>query len=296
MKKITLCIVLLFAGSANAGLLTLDYSNVLDNQLADPSSNFHPQGLGYDTGSNELLFIQQSSNTIYRTDLFGSITGSRTIGSTPYTAFGHTATTAHHTTSVAGDGVNYYFTDYTANSNGYDLYSLGVSSGSAGALSSEVAAYGGYPIDVRDGLLYRTETSSAYSWANLNEIRISDLNSVDSILSTVILDTTFGIGDIAIDSARNEVWTLDYLSSAALRKFDLTTGDLLESFDLGLDGLTAGLTYANNTLYYYDWNSGSGSTLSAYSMSSVKVPEPGSIALLAIGIAGLSFTRRRKNN
>ncbi len=296
MRKLVCITALIFAGSANAGLLTLEYSNVLDNQLADPRFNFNPQGLGYDTGSNELLFMQQSSNTIYRTDLLGNITGSRTIGSIQYRPDGSTTSTSNYTTSVAGDGTNYYFTDYTNNSAGYDLYSLGVTSGSASALSSEVAAYGGYPIDVRDGLLYRTETTSNYSWGSLNEIRVSAISSVDSILNTVILDTTFGIGDIAIDSVRNEVWTLDYLSSASLRKFDLNTGGLLESFDLGLDGLTAGLTYANDTLYYYDWNSGAGSTLSAYSMSSVNVPEPSSIALLGIGIAGMSLIRRKKAN
>jgi hypothetical protein len=277
-------LALSFSGLAQAGLLTLDYTNALDNRLADSNSNFHPQGLGYDTGSNELLFMQQSSNTIYRADLNGDITGSRALN-------------LHHTTSVAGDGTNYYFSDYTGNSNRADIHSIGKTSGASTTISSEVAAYGGYPIDVREGLLYRTENTASYSWDSLNEIRVSDMNSVDSILHSVSLATNSGIGDIAIDSSRNQVWTIDYSSNAFLRQFDLNTGNELASFNLGLDGLTAGLTYANDSLYYYDWNNGSNSTLSAYSMSGfdeVTVTEPGSLALLAMGLASIGFSRKKK--
>ena len=42
---------------------------------------------------------------------------------------------------------------------------------------------------------------------------------------------------------------IDYTASATLRRFDLTTGNELDSFALGIDGLTAGLTYANDKLY-----------------------------------------------
>jgi hypothetical protein len=289
MKSLYTSIVILalsHAGLAQAGIISLDYSNILDNQLADPASNFHPQGLGYDTGSNELLFMQQSSSTIYRTDLNGNINGSRSVG-------------LNYTTSVAGDGTNYYVSDYTGNSSLADIWSIGKNAGTTINISSEVAAYGGYPIDVRDGFLYRAENTNAYDWSNLSQIRISNLASVDSILHTVALDTIGGIGDIAIDSARNQVWTIDFSSAAFLRQFDLSTGVELASFDLSLDGLTAGLTYADDKLYYYDWNSGMNSTLSAYSMSgfddTTDVPEPSIIALFGLGLVGIGFARRRRS-
>lgn len=275
----------------SATSLSLQYSVALDNALADPHSNFHPQGLGYDTGSNELLFMQQSTSTIFRTDLLGNITGSRGIGQVTVRPDGQTYNAASYTTSVAGDGTNYYFTDYTNNAAGYDLYSIGKASGSATNISSEVAGYGGYPIDVRDGMLYRTQPSTTYNWNNLNEIRVSSVSTPDTVVYAVVLDALAGIGDIAVDSARNSIWTIDYAANANLNRFDLATGLLLETFALGLDGLTAGLTYADDTLYYYDWNNGSGSTLSAYSFAAV--PVPAALPLLATALAGLAFAGRR---
>lgn len=295
LKTLLLSLLMAVSVFSNAGIINLDYKNTLVSALSDPNSNFSPQGLGYDTGSNELLYMQQSTNTIFRTDLFGNIVGTREIGTLPFYPSGSTTSTANHTTSVAGDGSNYYFTDYTANSSGYDLYGIGTTSGTANAISSEVAGYGGYPIDVRDGILYRTEASNSYGWGTLNEIRISNLNSVDSISNTVTLNTGFGIGDIAVDSLRNQIWTIDYSSTAFLRQFDLNTGDLLQSFDLELDGLTAGITYANDKLYYYDWNSGQSSTLSAYSLDSTEVPEPSTLAIFGLALMGLASRKFKKS-
>jgi len=272
--------VVALAQAAPAQALTFEATYALANQLADPNSNFNPQGLGYDTGSNELLFMQQSAQTIYRTDLTGTITGSRAVG-------------YNHTTSVAGDGTNYYFSDYTGNSGGLDVFAIGKASGSAAALSSEIAGYGGYPIDVRAGNLYRTEASTGYGYGNLDELRISSLAAPDTILQTLTLAGSVGIGDIAVDEAGGSVWTIDYLASAAIRRFDLATGALLETHLLGLDGLTAGITYADNKLYYYDWQNGSGSTLSVYAIPA-SVPEAASFGLLALGLAGLGLAARRR--
>jgi len=271
--------------SAMAGTVTFENTFGLSNLLADPSSNFHPQGLGYDTSNNELLYKQQSSNRIFRSDLSGNVTGSLAL-----------SPGLNHTTSVAGDGANYYVSNYSGNAGGLDLYSVNKVSGATNAISTEVAAYGGYPIDVRDGTLYRTNISTTYSWANLNQIRISSLATPDAGIQTVTLATGAGIGDIAVDKDRNNVWVIDYAASATLRRFDLATGNELDSFGLGIDGLTAGLTYANDKLYYYDWNSGSGSTLSVFALAGfTEVPEAGTLAIFCLGLAGLGFARRRRN-
>lgn len=277
-------LALVTVGPAAAGTLTLENTFSLSNQLADSSSNFHPQGLGYDTSTNELLYMQQSSGTIFRTNLSGTITGSVT-----------TNQFLNHTTSVAGDAANYYVSDYTGNSSYLDVHNVNKTTGAVSTLSSEVAAYGGYPIDVRDGNLYRTNVSTSYNWSNLNQIRISSLATPDTGIQTVTLATGAGIGDIAVDSARDNVWVIDYAASATLRRFDLATGSELDSFALGLDGLTGGLTYANDKLYYYDWVSGSGSTLSVFALSGfTEVPEVGTLAIFGIGLAGLAYIRRRR--
>ena len=294
-KWITTSIAMLALSPVYAGTLILDSTIPLSDTLAAASSNFHPQGLGYDTGTGELLFIQQGSHPIYSTDLSGNITGSRTIG-------------FNHATSVAGDADGYYFSDYTANTNGLDLYSIDkLPADPAVAISTEIAAYGGYPIDVRGGMIYRTENSTNYDWSNLDQIRISSLSSVDSF-STVDLATGNGIGDIAVDAACNAAWVIDYSDSASLRQFDLATGTELESVALNLDGLTAGITYADNKLYYYDWNSGTGSTLSVYSMldfpcnnlsletESVPGLSVWGLAIAVLLLGGIGFTRARRIN
>ena len=228
--------------------------------------------------------MQQSTNTIFRTNLSGTITGSRAL-----------SPNRNHTTSVAGDGANYYVSDYTSNTSGPDLYRVDKTTGAAVNMSTDVAAFGGYPIDVRDGNLYRTETSTTYNWSNLKQIRISAVATPDSGVQTVTLATDAGIGDIAVDKARNNVWMIDYTASATLRRFDLTTGNELDSFALGIDGLTAGLTYANDKLYYYDWVSGSGSTLSVFALSGfTEVPEASALAIFCIGFAGMAYARRKR--
>ena len=93
---------------------------------------------------------------------------------------------------------------------------------------------------------------------------------------------------------------IDYTASATLHRFDLTTGNELDSFALGIDGLTAGLTYAgltyaNDKLYYYDWVSGSGSTLSVFALSGfTEVPEASALAIFCIGFAGMAYARRKR--
>jgi hypothetical protein len=265
-----------------ARYLTQDSIITLSNTLSDPHSNFHPQGLGYDPVANELLFIQQSDRSIRRTDMAGNLVGSVSVN-------------LHHTTSVASDGTNYYVSDYTSNSGGLDLHRV-TSSGSVTNISSERASYGGYPIDVRGGIIYRTNHSNSYNWSNLSQVRVASLSSPDSITSTINLNGTNGIGDIAVDDVSGNIWIIDYSNNASLRRFDMS-GNQLDSFALGLDGLDAGITYANGKLYYYDWKSGSGSTLTTFTIngvaSSTAIPEPSTWLLMVLS-AALVVRRTRK--
>ncbi len=115
----------------------------LNSALSDSSSNFHPQGLGYDPIANELLYMQQSANAIFRTDLNGTLLGSRTIGTINTNGSG-TSSTANHAVSVASDGIFYYFSDYTCNTGCFDLHRIGISGGTSTNISNETAAFGGY--------------------------------------------------------------------------------------------------------------------------------------------------------
>ena len=63
------------ASSGEAASLTLENTYNLSAALSANQSNFNPQGLGYDASTNELLFMQQWTNTIYRSDLTGSVGG-----------------------------------------------------------------------------------------------------------------------------------------------------------------------------------------------------------------------------
>lgn len=284
--------------AASAGALTLNNTYTLGATLSASSSNYHPQGMGFDEAANELIFAQQGGNSIVRTNLAGTVLGTRTIGTIPYTA-SFTAGTANHVVSVAADAGNYYFSDYTANGNGRDLYKLGKTTGAATVVGNETAAYGGTPIDVRAGQLYRTEATTGYSNSTLHNIRVSSLAAPDTITKTLTL-TGAGIADFAVDTSHNSIWVLDYLASASIRRFDLGTGALLETFGLGLEGLDAGLTYGNGQLFYYDWRSGGGSSLKVFDISgiasttSTALPEPGVLALLSTALFAMAAAGRRR--
>lgn len=283
------------AASAQALVLQTTYS--LSPQLEQPNNNFAPQGLGYDAFANELLFIQQNTWTIYRTDLTGNVLGSVALGTTNYNYPGGSfADVPRYTVSVTADATNYYFSDYTCNNYCSDLFAVSKSGGNPNTISTEVAAYGGYPIDFENGLLYRTEASTSYDYSNLNDIRVAPIGSPDAIIRTLTLSGP-GIADFSIDSASNSIFTLDYSATAQIRRYDLLSGALLQIYAPIVDGTSAGLTFANGNLYLYDWQAGQ-STLSVFQVTGLQgaVPEPATWAmmLLGFGATGLAMRRSRK--
>lgn len=280
--------VSLFAGADNLSLVN---TVNLPVQFSLSNCNFNPQGLGVDEGASELLFMQQCSHPIQRTDLAGSYLGSVSVDQ-------------NHITDVAADGSYYYFSDYTGNSSTVDLHRMPKAGPPSAAISAEVAAYGGYPIDVRAGQIYRTEPSTTYDWSDLNQLRVANVATPDTILQTLTLSGLTGMGDFAVDLDGGNLWVLDW-GDGRIHRYDLQTGGApLQSFNLGLDGQTAGLTYYNDRLYHYDWVNGSGSTLRIYDIARsaivvaapVTVPATGNGTLAAVAallaLVGLRRLRR----
>lgn len=245
--------VALALASTTAGAQTLQASATytLSTTLSDTSSNFHPQGLGIDESTGRLLYAQQTTN-IYSSALDGSDVQL------------YATVNKSHVTSVAKWAGEVYITDYGGNGGGQDMFRTTPPSGSVLNYGSYVAAYGGFPIDIRDGELYRTNLSTSYSWANLNQMVITDVATPNGGSRTFTLSGTNGVGDFAVDLDSNSIWVLEYSGSARIHRYDLQSTSLLATSQVVGDGLDAGLTYYNGNLYYYDWVSGSGSTLTVF--------------------------------
>ncbi len=251
VRYITLVLAL---ASTTAGAQTLNATATysLPSTLSAPSSNFHPQGLGVDESTGRLVYAQQNQNTLYSSALNGS----------DVQVFSNAAW--DHTTSVAAWQGQVYFTDYRSNAGGQDMYKATVPSGTRVAYGSYIAAYGGFPLDIRGGELYRTNLPSSYSWAGLNQMVITNVATPNGGSRTFTLNFTSGVGDFGVDLDSNSIWVLEYSSSARIHRYDITSTQLLSTSQVVGDGLDAGLTYYNGNLYYYDWQSGSGSTLTVF--------------------------------
>jgi len=263
-----------------ASSLVLQSTISLAPNLELTSSNYHPQGLGYDPVANELLYVQQSAKMIHRTDMIGNYLGSVSINYS-------------YVNGIASDGTYYYFTDYAGNASSPDLFRVLKNGTGVTQISTEIAAYGAYPIDVREGKLYRTNVSTSYSYSMLNQIRVSSASTPDTVERTMNISTSYGIADFTVDVANDSIWLLEYTGSSSIKRYSLSTGTLLETFSLGLDGLDAGLTNANGKLYYYDWVYGN-STLKIYDIQGLSsVPEPATWLLFTSVLGILAFARKR---
>jgi carbonic anhydrase/acetyltransferase-like protein (isoleucine patch superfamily) len=252
MLNFAIVVLSIAASTANAQTLEASATYTLSGTLSSGASNFHPQGLGIDEGTGRLIYIQQSHSTVYSSALDGS-----DVQPLSTSVLGHG-------TSVAVWEGSMYFSNYSGNTSGQDMHKVVLPNGGRTNYGNYVAAYGGFPIDIRGGELYRTNLSGSYSWANLNQIVVTDVASPNGGARTFTLNGTSGVGDIAVDLDSNSIWVLEYTSSARIHRYDITSTALVETYTAVGDGVDAGLTYYNGNLYYYDWQSGSGSTLTVF--------------------------------
>ncbi len=252
MIRLAVALAILAAPTAYAQTLTPSATYSLPSQLENASCNFCPQGLGIDEASQRLLYAQYNSGTVWSTDLSGANLQSFATG-----------IKTNFTSVAAWDG-DVYYTDYSSNSSGPDMWRIDLPGGTQSQYSTFTTAYGGFPIDIRNGELYRTNLwSSSYTWANLNQMSITNVATPNGGTRTFSLSGTNGVGDFAVDLDSNSIWVLEYSASARIHQYDINSTARLATYTAVGDGLTAGLTYYNGNLYYYD-HSTSNSTLTVF--------------------------------
>ncbi|MFO0755122.1 MAG: LruC domain-containing protein [Byssovorax sp.] len=248
------------SGPCTPGSLSVGAAVNLAGSFAAAPSNFHPQGMGLAADGTSFSVVLQSTQQIR---LMNPQTGAL-VSSTGI------SNGLNHTTGIAWDPGNsrYFVADYTSNNSGIDLWSV-TSGGSASQASNEVSAYGGYPLAVGNGRLYRGSIiSNTYDWTNLTQIRVSNVGTPDSIITT-LSPGIGGIEDMAWDGAA--LWVLGYTPDANtdtpinLYRVDPTSGAVLGSYPnvatSGANRRASGLEYLNGTLYVFNWSSGGTSTL-----------------------------------
>jgi hypothetical protein len=175
-------------------------------------------------------------------------------------------------TGIAADANFYYLTDYTCNANCPDLFRVAKAGGAPTQISNEISAYGGYPIAIGGGKIYRGEIiNNTYDWTNINQIRVSDLATPDVVTQTHTIALARGIGDLTWDGSA--LWALGYSNennpnrNVDLLRIDPVTGAVLETYlnvyNPGAPYTPSGLAYAQGHLYVlnYSETSGVGSTL-----------------------------------
>ena len=195
----------------------------LDGAWASVFSNFHPNSACFDEASGNVALMIQSRREIVLVD---PATGMRE-GQVPLGNYSHSV-------GVACDGDDFYFTDYTANANGPDLFRIGRPGGAAVQISQATAAYGGYPLTVHEGTMWRTNDSRRYDWTELTTLRVSAAADPDNVAASFNVAIPGGIGDLCHDGSN--LWVLGNvrqempLPGASLYRVDPATGEVLDAY------------------------------------------------------------------
>jgi hypothetical protein len=166
-------------------------------QFNQTHSNFHPQSMTWDPATGGLAIMQQQRSNIDLVSLEGVRTATIVVG-------------LSHTTGIAADPSdeeNFYITDYTGNRGGPDLFRI-TRAGQRTQISNDNAAYGGFPLAVFDGQMWRAENSNGYDWSALRTVTVRAIDAPDVILDTFQHGVNRGPDDYCHDG--DTLWMLGW--------------------------------------------------------------------------------------
>ncbi len=241
---------------------------------ASVRSNFHPNSACYDEHTGRVALMIQSRRAI---ELVSVEDGSRQ-GSVAIANY-------QHAVGVACDGADLYFTDYTSNSNGPDLFRVG-RAGAPVQISQSNEAYGGYPLTIHGDTMWRTNDGERrYDWTPMTRIRVSAKATPDALTGEFDVAIPEGIGDLCHDGV--SLWALGNVRQEApapnanLYRVDPATGAVLAAFPdfyQCRNGRPAGLACDGETgrgwIFCFNENNGQPGGLAQFALPGFEPPPP----------------------
>jgi hypothetical protein len=240
-----------------SGPLAVTGTITLDKQMSGINTNFHPQGMTYDPNLGQFVLALQGPTKLWRVNMNGTVGSTVSLSPSGSNSF-------NYMTAIAADATNFYVSDYTCNASCPDFFFVAKAGGAPTKDSADIAAYGGYPVAIGNfGTLYRGNIiNNTYDWTGINQIRVSNLASVDTIQTTLTTTIAQGIGDLTWDGSA--LWALGYCHDgvagckANLFKIDPSTGSILETdnavYTPSGSLIPAGLAYSNGVLYVLNYS------------------------------------------